>query len=195
MAVVQIEGGVVVAVFRDVLNVGAARKKYPALAGAHLVAGDHPPGMRFKAGKFTPPGEPELERGLTAEQIRDALLAELARLRWRFEVAGVVVGGVAFRSDPESQAKMKNARDFLREGVLTAPIKIKGVAAFVGVDEPASAAGFVDVDEPALAAIVAAVAVHVQRGYTLEAEVAALVESAEVETLSDLHYRWEFRTA
>ncbi len=183
MAVVQIEGGVVVAVFRDVPNVGAARKKYPALAGAHLVAGDHPPGMRFKAGKFTPPGAPELERGLTAEQIRDALLAELAGLRWRFEVAGVVVGGVAFRSDPESQAKMKNARDFLREGVLTAPIKFK------------SAAGFVDVDEPALAAIVAAVAVHVQRGYTLEAEVAELVVAAEVETLSDLHYRWEFRTA
>ncbi len=181
MPVVKIIGGEVVAVFRDVADVAAALAKYPALAGAHLEAGDHPPGMRYKAGKFTPPAEPELERGLTAKQIRAALAADLARRRWQIEVGGVEVGGAMVRSDPASLSRLKNALDFLRAGILSAPVKIK------------TASGFVDVDEPQLAAMVAAVAQHVQAAYDREAELAALVEAGQIKTLADLRVGWKAR--
>jgi len=182
MAVVKIEGGVVVAVFRDVATPADALKKYSVLAGSSLQAGDHPPGTLYKAGKFTPPGEPELRRGLTPARTRAALSAELGELRWKHEAGGVEVGGVRVQSDELSQAKMKNALDLLRAGVLTGPIKFKG------------AAGFVDVDEPTLAAMVAAVALHVQAAYALEAEFDALVKADSLTSLAELRRSWKRRT-
>ena len=56
MAVVKIEGDEVVAVFRDVATPAEALEKYPALAGSHLEAGDHPPGTRYQQhGRIDPP--------------------------------------------------------------------------------------------------------------------------------------------
>lgn len=55
MAVVQIEKGKVVATFRDVANAAEAREKYPHLARAVLIGGDHAPGTEWDGTRFTAP--------------------------------------------------------------------------------------------------------------------------------------------
>jgi len=55
MAVVQLQANIVIAVFRDVPTVAAARAKYPHLRGKRLEPGFHPVGSRFTGGVFTPP--------------------------------------------------------------------------------------------------------------------------------------------
>jgi len=76
MAVVIIEGGVVIGAHRDVPTMAAARRKYPHLKGALLKVGDYPPGTLFANGKFTdPPQSARAVRPVSKLQIVRALRA------------------------------------------------------------------------------------------------------------------------
>ncbi len=74
MTVVVIEAGKVVLTLRDVTTVKAARKKYPHLEKAMVVAGDHPENTPFSNGRFTklpvptpqPKPIPRMEKALLA---------------------------------------------------------------------------------------------------------------------------------
>ncbi len=82
MAVVIIEGGVVVLTLRDVKTVAAARKKYPALSNKMVVVGDKPSGTKFANGKFTVPAPktpvatPESDLALAIRDLADLVGAE-----------------------------------------------------------------------------------------------------------------------
>lgn len=100
-----------------------------------------------------------------------AVLKEHAKARRHAaEYGGIAVAGVAVATDAASQAKIKMALDLLAAGVIAGPIKFKA-------DN-----GWFDLGQAALAAVVAAVALHVQACYAKEAEISAAIDAGTIAT-------------
>lgn len=101
----------------------------------------------------------------TLEAARAQKLAEIADWRYRMETSGIVVGGVAVRTDRESQAMLAGAYTSLKEG-------------FVNEIQWKQADGtFTTLTLPAVEAVASAVAAHVQMSFASEKQYADQVNA------------------
>lgn len=111
---------------------------------------DHPDVLGF----LSPQADPKV-----------AALAALAAKRWEVETGGIVLDGVAIRTDRESQGLVLGAKA-LAKIEPDEPVRFKG------------ASGWVDLTSSQVIAIAAAVGRHVRACFRREGELAALIETA-----------------
>ncbi|MDR1471362.1 MAG: DUF4376 domain-containing protein, partial [Synergistaceae bacterium] len=110
-------------------------------------------------------GDAVLEPGDDLKMARAAKLAEIAAARWREEVGGTAVNGMAIDTSRESQALVTGATP-------QATIDPEYTCRWK------TAAGFVELDAAAILAVAVAVRTHVQACFDKEANLAGLVNEA-----------------
>lgn len=103
------------------------------------------------------------------EAIKARKKAEIAEIRWRYEVAGTSANGYRVRTDRESQAAVNNAYALLSSGRVSS------------LDWKAADGSFVTVQLPELTAIANAISRHVQAMFTTERALVEQVDAATTE--------------
>ncbi len=114
----------------------------------------------------------DFSKAITAVQslasAKEQIEEELAHLRWRAEVGGLVMeGGIVVRTDRETRAALTEAVNAIRAGLMQGPVPWK------------MASGWADLAQEDLEAMTSAVARHVQNCFAAERTVQAQVDALE----------------
>lgn len=114
----------------------------------------------------------DFSKAITAAQslasAKTRLCEELARLRWRAEVGGLVMAdGTLVRTDRETRAALSEAVNALRADLMQGPVPWK------------MASGWADLSQADLEAMTSAVARHVQDCFAAERTVQGQVDASE----------------
>lgn len=64
-----------------------------------------------------------------------ALKAYAAQKRWEKEMGGMTVGGMPIKTDTEARVKIRELKDNIASGKLSAPYRFKAVSGWVAIDE------------------------------------------------------------
>lgn len=160
---------------------GWCRDRYPTVVSAMLIeVGLTPVGGVFRYGGFEPYEDiSEAQTAaisgyfapMTLNEAKDVARARVAHARWTAETGGMVLQGMAIRTDRESQSLITGAA-------------LKALQDAEYVCSWKTDAGFVDLSAPQVLAIADAVRAHVQECFDHERALNALVDAAE--TVEDL---------
>lgn len=117
----------------------------------------------------------------TLEERQEAMLAQLADIRYQHETGGITVAGVPIATDRESQAIVDRIVKAYDDGDITGDVDFK------------SPAGWVSIGEATIRAIKAAGAQHVQASFSYEralaTAIAAATDHSDLDEI-DLEYGW-----
>ena len=155
---------------------GWCHDRYPSVASAMLIEAGLPPiGGVFRYGGFEPYEDISDAQiaaisgyfaPMTLAEAKAARIAEIAAARYAAEIAGVAVGGVAVRTDRESQALITGAAlKATQDATYTCRWKTESV--------------FVTLDSATIIAVADAVRSHVQGCFDAEYAKCVLIDAAE----------------
>ncbi len=111
---------------------------------------------------------------------KDALKAYAAQVRWAKEQGGLTLpGGMAIKTDTEARVKIRELRDNLVSGTLTAPYRFKALS------------GWVTLDLATVQAVYAAVVQFVSACFATEDEVDAGIDAGTIKTEAVIDARFQ----